>query len=232
MIRFFVLATAGFAPLLAGPWTEITPADTVLPPGRYGHSSCYLPEHNGIFIYAGCDGSKAYLGDAWIFYLDSLVWREATPPWQSPRPRNFPAVCYMNSVGKVFMFGGREGDDPPVPYNDTWYYDPAVIAWESVTVDPAPRPRNSPGCAYDPLGNCVVIFGGWSPSYGWYPFLGDLWLFYPDSEMWDSIPKTTPWPRQRATGTLVYDPLEHRMILFGGIYFDIASQQYKLLRDS
>jgi hypothetical protein len=213
-------------------WTKIEPADTILPPGRYGHSSCYLPDQNGIFIYAGCDGSKAYLGDAWIFYLDSLVWRNATPPTQNPRPRNFPAVCYMASMGKIFMFGGREGDDPPVPYNDTWYYDLAVMAWESVAVGVSPRPRNSPGCAYDPLGNRVVIFGGWSPSYAWYPFLDDLWLFYPDSESWDSVPKTTPWPRGRATGTLVYDPLEHRMILFGGIYFDTVSQQYKLLRDS
>ncbi|MEO0180716.1 MAG: kelch repeat-containing protein [candidate division WOR-3 bacterium] len=242
--KLIISLLSGIASLSAYGWTRINPANPLAPHFRYGHGSCYLPAQNALFIFGGVymqDPIYISLGDAWLFYLDSLVWREIDS--SGPSPRNFPAVCYLDSLDRVFVFGGLEGCNSGSPYNDTWLWDPQTMAWESLQVDRKPRPRNSPACAYDPIRNRVLIFGGWSPPQGrsepflecprnFYAsahaqvpfdtseFLEDLWVFYPDSNKWDSIPKTGPWPHRRATGSFVYDPYAGRLLLFGGCYLD------------
>jgi len=214
-----VIATSSPA-LLASGWTKITPTDTVVPPGRFGHAACWLPTQNALLIYGGVGKEWTSLGDLWAFYPDSLVWRELTPGY-SPRARNFPGLCYIESLDKVFVFGGKGGSEQF--YNDAWLFDPATMSWESLTVQNTPPPRNAPGCVCDPLGNRVVVFGG-SGAGG--SFMEDTWIFYPDSNKWQVV--IGPHPHERAAGVLSYDPIGYRMILFGGVYANDQDELVKL----
>jgi hypothetical protein len=94
----------------------------------------------------------------------------------------------------------------------TWVFDGQD--WKELPLQgTTPQPRASPAFAFDPERSLWVVFGG-----GIYPkALGDTWTS--DGSTWTRHATPTA-PKARASwdyGTLVFDPTQHRMILFGGV---------------
>lgn len=87
----------------------------------------------------------------------------------------------------------------------------AAQEWREISGGPGPSPRRNAAAVYDPVGHRVVLFGGRGSSGD----LNDLWALDLASETWELIP-TAAGPTPRFTHESVYDPLDHRMLVWSG----------------
>jgi len=87
--------------------------------------------------------------------------------------------------------------------------------WNEITITSAkPLPRGGASAIYDPIGDRVILFGGWSGVS--YDSLNDTWEFNLTSSTWSEITTTGALPPERVAHVAVYDSLLHRMIIFAG----------------
>jgi hypothetical protein len=138
---------------------------------------------------------------------DALVWDQAHPT-TSPGPRREHAATYDAVRGHSLIFGGRWGT---TERDDLW-------AWTGVwtrlaPTDPArPSRRFGAAMAFDGTRNNVVLFGGRSG-------VGATGTIFRDTYVWNGVNWTlvgTGGPPPRYGHTLVYDPDNQRIVLFGG----------------
>ena len=131
-----------------------------------------------------------------------------------PPARIEDTLVYDSNALRLVMFGGYDLDWNRL--NDIWEYDGATTAWTEVTplTGPQPPPRSGQAMAFDPVRNVVVLFGGLNSDAS--DFLGDTWEWSTVSKTWTNVtPVTTPTKRQGAR--LVYDPVNSRTLLIGGV---------------
>ncbi|MCI4339971.1 MAG: PKD domain-containing protein [Thermoplasmata archaeon] len=127
----------------------------------------------------------------------------------APSPRDGASAAYDAKDGYLVLFGGCA--KPLCPLFDTWKFQAGGWANLTSSVGIPPTGRSAAAMAYDARDGYVVLFGG-TGSAG---VLGDTWTF--QYGRWTQVattPATAPSPR---TGMgLVYDPVDSRVILYGG----------------
>ena len=85
----------------------------------------------------------------------------------------------------------------------------AAVTWLLQSPAASPSPRASMACAYDPVSQKVVIFGGYhSTSY-----LQETWTY--DGSTW-TLESPRVSPPARAGSSMAYDEVTHQLVLFGG----------------
>jgi hypothetical protein len=113
----------------------------------------------------------------------------------------------------MLVFGGDDGSGSG--RNDVWALSFAGSpAWSLVTpTGSPPPPRHSHTATYDPVNDRMVVFGGDSDFVP----LNDAWaLSLTGSPAWNVLaPAGTP-PSVRDSHTAVFDPVRHRIVVFGG----------------
>jgi len=82
-----------------------------------------------------------------------------------------------------------------------------------------PAGRASQAAAYDPTGDRLILFGGYSGT----SYFGDTWAYDLATNAWTNLQPVGSAPAAREGHSLVYDPETKKMILFGG--YD-GSRQY------
>lgn len=118
---------------------------------------------------------------------------------------------------RLVIFGGLVPAHPI-----TW--EASVEVWELSLVAPhtwrqlhpqgaAPPERWAHSAAYDPVRDRMIVFGG-QHRYG---FRADTWeLSFAPELRWVQLETGTPDPGARKGHSTVYDPIEDRLIVFGG----------------
>ena len=138
-----------------------------------------------------------------------------------PTARCCMGMAWDDNAGNIVLFGGIDNVGPTGTLkNDTWIWDGS--SWQQLFPPaPLPCPRHSTRMYYDPIIMRVVLFGGSSDatvcdSTGHANTQEDTWL-------WDGVGKTwTRWcptcttPTARESEGLAYDPVGHKILLFGG----------------
>jgi hypothetical protein len=81
--------------------------------------------------------------------------------------------------------------------------------WSAFSV--APPPRTNASVVLDDAHRRLLVFGGASDS----TYLGDLWEYRIDTQTWAPI-STAGGPSPRYAHSAVIDPVNHRLIVFGG----------------
>ena len=135
-------------------------------------------------------------------------WLTTEPPAATPQPLNGGAVTYDSSGQVTLLFGGSEGGRVT---NATWEF--VGGRWVNLTAElsTAPPPRVGATLADDPGAGGALLFGGTSGGRS----LGDTWLFA--SGRWVNLTAPGgPSPSPRSGASLVYDPVDQEMVLFGG----------------
>jgi hypothetical protein len=199
-----------------GFWTQLAP------PALGYTVSVYDPVRDRFVIALGWDGQKL-CNDVWV--LDA---NEATP-WRKLAVAGTPPVQLQNTTisgagydsvrDRLLVLSERDaaGGLATTVYALTFSPSPA---WSVVaTLGTQPSPRHGMSVVYDPVDDRLVAYGGFGP----HPTLGDVtW-----NEVWALALGATPtWSLLSPGGTLptrrydagtVYDPVGHRMIVFGGV---------------
>jgi hypothetical protein len=183
-------------------WTQLTPANP--PAGRQFQTSTYDPIGDRLLIFGGSNGP--ILSGTWALSLSgATTW----VPLSGTRRRGHLAV-YDPTRTRMVIVGGDDGG----PLNDVWELDlDSSPTWLKLTPSGTPPlPRAFHAGIYDPVRDRIVVFGGRDSIP-----LNDTWeLSFSGTVAWRQLVTSGPSPSARIDHAVIYDPLRHRMILFGG----------------
>lgn len=191
-----ILAYGGSTMIFSGGvWTPV--ATTGAPPQR-------------VQVGMWSDGASAWMfGGRDIIsgprYGDTLLWNGSawvsTNPAASPSPRSSPGIAYDPIAGHAVLFGGF-GTSGTGLLGDTWLFDGTV--WQPVVTPIAPPARGSHGLAFDPVRNCIVLFGGTGANPR-----NDTWEW--NGTAWSAI-GTARRPPAYGVAALAFDLRGNRMV--------------------
>ncbi len=102
-----------------------------LPPPRMDAAMAADPARRVLVLFGG-DAQSHYLGDTWLFDLETLTWRASSAPGPEPRAGHFAA--FDPAAGKILVGGGHNRCD----LSDLWAYDAAADRWERLGGDVPP----------------------------------------------------------------------------------------------
>ena len=200
------------------PWWFPNPGHGTPPSPRGGHAAVYDPVRDRMLVIGGF--GEAMLNDVWECAPPATgTWRQLTP-LGDPMPGRLQAASIYDPVrDRVLIFGGDGG-----PFlNDVWALnlsgDPT---WEELhPVGGGPSPRREHTAIYDPVGDRMIIYGGFDADR---QRRGDVWaLNLAGSPSWSLLISSTPSPSARSGPVAVYDEALKRMVMYGG---RVGTNQY------
>ena len=140
--------------------------------------------------------------------------------------RNAHAMAYNTKAAKVYLFGGA---NEKKVLSDLWILK--GNNWKKVKTNNTPGPRTFTSLIYDKKNDRLLLFGGNKVLFGKESkaqnLLNDTWEF--KNGDWKKI-QTKNRPSQRAEAAMVYDPITHKTVLFGG--YTIKNGDYIKLGDT
>jgi len=202
-------------------WADLAPAGD-LPPSRSEHAVAYDTADGVMVLFGGWDSANVTFNDTWLFDSSTDTWTDDSPTGKLPDARAQHQMVYDPIGGKVIMFGGISKADG-TQFDDTWEYDPATKTWTELKPEGStPSARSSFAMVYDDIDQKVLLFGGWSKETS--AHLNDLWAYDPAENAWTELTPEGDLPPARGSHALAYDPVEAKVVLFGGTdstaYFD------------
>lgn len=179
-------------------WLRRRPATS--PSARSGVAMAYDPERGEVVLFGGRDNaspSNTFYSDTWIW--NGINWEQRMPA-TVPQGRSGAGIAFDPSRGVLVMFGGFGNG----PLSDTWEWDGTnwtLANASTVGLDA----RSNMALAYDVTRAKVILHSALAN-------VPETWDW--NGVQWTRIATTGPSPR---TGfTMVSDPPNNRVVLFGG----------------
>jgi hypothetical protein len=197
-------------------WTSIAGE----PGPRYGHGLAYDATRGLAHMFGGQVDS---VGSGYSTNLSNDLWSipsGANSPAWSPEagtggpllPRSGASLLVDPVRDRLLLFGGTNGN---VMTNELWQRPlSGGTVWSRLVVaGTLPHQRANAACVYDPVGDRLVVYGGYDAANG---FLDDLWtLSLAGTPHWTKLaPDGGPLPCRGATFT--WDPINACAYLVGG----------------
>jgi hypothetical protein len=168
-------------------WKQVA-AGSPVPRARAHHPLVYSEDWNALIVYGGYTNDAVngtgtftpanYLGDLWMFDLDSETWEQIVfDEAGGPGHRDNAKLIADEHNGRIWLFGGSKFDGTTL--SDLWYFDLQTGTWtrvDTAMTGPAPAPRfgqfyftRKTATAYE-----LYIFGGATAEFA--PvLLNDMW---------------------------------------------------------
>ncbi len=150
-------------------WTQKTPANT--PYYRYYHGLSSVWGEDKVLLFGG----YYYTSDeTWVYDLSDDEWTRKQP-LTIPGYRWYHAIAPVWGTDQVMLFGGY-GYWPTAyaPMNDTWVYDVSDNTWtlKKTRYTPSAKYYHSMASVWGT--NKILLFGGYSPTYGYW---AETWIY-------------------------------------------------------
>eukprot|EP01060_Flectonema_neradi_P014361 TRINITY_DN21060_c0_g1_i2.p1 TRINITY_DN21060_c0_g1~~TRINITY_DN21060_c0_g1_i2.p1 ORF type:complete len:350 (+),score=50.60 TRINITY_DN21060_c0_g1_i2:146-1051(+) len=161
--------------------------------------------------WVGTEGTCT--SDVWSYDLAAKKWTKATiASKDSPGERCNMAYCSTDD-SKLAIFGGQDSNHKL--HNDLWTLsltsaETHELTWSKQSDSDAPTPRC--GASLCSEGGHLYLFGGTDGKTR----LNDLYCYSTENSLWTTITATGSIPPPTDAHTMVADPSECRLILFGG----------------
>ena len=183
-------------------WTLATP--TAHAGNRMNYGLCYDSVRGRVVMYGGATTQLITTPNNQTWEYEGTTWTLTTTTG-NPGPRERPAMCFHDGLGKAVLFGGYDGSTLS---DQTWLYDGVAGTWTQVVIPGAkPSARNAATLVYDTARNLCVLHGGQDTA----GVLSDTWTF--DGTSWTLQPTTTQGVRDHAMAFL---PVNNQVVKFGG----------------
>ncbi len=196
---------------LPGPlsWRKVLDA----PPSRSNHVAFYWPPAQATLVFSG-NHSTGPLQDAWSW--NGTNWATLSLPEAEYPARKNAGVAIDVAGNRAFVFGGvwsgypRDGGAYSViTKDDLRQFD--GTRWSEVVSAHRPSSRSGAAMSWDGVSNQVLLFGG-SDNVDAF---SDTWVFT-NGDWEQRATGAAPHPSARLNTRMAYDPLRHRVVLFGG----------------
>ena len=215
--------------LVTNEWTELHPEHP--PDPRAYHSMVYDSEENKFFLYGGYGLNEYYeydcLDDVWIYDLAEDRW-DFVDDHTPMGGRCGQSMVYDFYDRRIIVFGGMDPDTETY-FDDTWMWESygshSVEMWNETQYLPiSPSPRAFHSMVIDvnenhPDERKIILFGGLDADGE----LSDTWRY--DFGYWTQLNPSTS-PNARFGHSMIFNPYNDKVILFGGFYFDSYEYDY------
>jgi hypothetical protein len=230
----FVLLSVGQALGQAQTWSQLTPTGTP-PTARASFGSALFDSATDRMMVFGGGTSSGNTNEVWVLTSADGEW--GTPQWVKlspaedptyglPAPRKNQSQVYDPSSNRMIVFDGCSASCGSF-LNDVWVLTNAngiggTPAWiELFPAGGPPGGRSGQAAVYDPGTNSMIIFGGDSSLPANPTTYSDVWVLSNANGLggtptWTELSPTGGPPAGQAYGGAVYDPINNRMIVFGG----------------
>ncbi len=196
---------------LTNTWENMNPPTH--PDGRYDHSMAFDSKMNKVVLFGGIVGGN-YDDETWTYDYSLNIWTEMTSTLK-PAARELHSMAYDPVAEKTFLFGGDNGGS----LNDLWAYDFSLNTWTDMSPSTKPSARHHHAMAYNSELQKIVLFGGYTSSFE----NSETWMYDSKINNWEYL-SLTPKPFERSGHEMVYNPVENKIIIFGGL--DLGSMTY------
>jgi hypothetical protein len=210
--------------VMAQQWTNSGP----LP--RYSSSAVLALSNDRMIVFGGVlvqlDGLGLDLNDVW--WLNDaggqpLVWTRAPIAGTRPAARSGQSAIYDPGSNRMVIFGGGLGFSSPCA-SDVWALENAngdggSPAWTQLHPSGGPpQPRLRHTAVYDPTTNTMIVYGG---NDCFTARFADVWVLknangVGGTPTWTELFPTGVAPAGRENSSAVYDPVNNRMVVYGG----------------
>jgi hypothetical protein len=196
-------------------WTQLVVSGAP-PPIRSEGSATYDPVGDRMILFGGWTDYGHPLNDTWaLSFGDSVSWSQLTPAGSPPPPRVSHSAMYDPLRQRVIVFGGFDGTNYDL--NDTWALSLAGGTFEWAQLSPAGSTptREYHTAIYDSARDRMVVFAGFSG----YDDANDTWaLSLGGASAWSQVATSGTLPIGRVAHGAIYDPVQDRMVIFGGYW--------------
>lgn len=141
-----------------------------------------------------------------------VIWEELDPA-KRPTARFHHAMVYDSHQEKILLFGGNAAG---LIENITWQFDPVTTSWTDLNASNSPLGLNYHAMAYDSVNRKTILFGGVSGSPA--EIQGETYAYDYETNNWTKMNPNTQ-PSARRSPNMVFDPVNARVVLFGGRAF-------------
>ncbi|MFC2100962.1 kelch repeat-containing protein, partial [Bacteroidota bacterium] len=139
---------------------------------------------------------------------------ELQPQGTLPNSRTDHSAIYDMQNKRMVIFGGWSS----VVYNslnDVWSYNIAANTWTQIsTSGGSPSNRAGHVAIYDNTRHRMVVFAG---SNWWQAWYNDTWALDLTTNIWSQLSTTGGPPTNRYFHSGVYDSIQDRLLIFGGV---------------
>jgi N-acetylneuraminic acid mutarotase len=217
----------------ANKWTELDPSGE-RPTARDGHAMVYDPVGKKMIMFGGSDGASA-VNETWAYDPAANKWTKLKPGGTAPAARAYHNMIYDQSAKKIIILGGTlnsSGDEASdAPLDAMWAYDPKANAWRPIETSggDTPSARFMPGVAYDEVAKQLVLFGGADDVS--YKDLSETWRYDTAKNSWAEFVPEDAIPMGRESQSMVYDPVNRKIIMFGGLRYSDSLGDFEFFND-
>ncbi|MCD6328110.1 hypothetical protein J7M28_11250 [bacterium] len=159
----------------------------------------------------------------WYSFADNK-WNAVPSTSDTPSAREIPKPAQDTKTDSLVLFGGSAWANPDFTryrimyYNDLYTLSLKDLKYKKLEAKgQIPQPRGGHCQIYDPKTQSVVVFGGvGADKQGATVVFNDLYVLDLKTIEWRKINAKGITPRPRSLHSAVYDPLKHRILVFGG----------------
>ena len=211
-----------------GGWTDLSPAaGPPAPSPRVGCTAILDNLNNRMIVFGGSPVPGE--NEVWALNLSPVPYWELLLPgsisFSAPAPRFGHTAVYDPPNQRMIVFGGNNGGQT---LNDTWALSlpsGAGATWSLLTAfgSAPPPPRENHAAVYDSVGARMIVFGGIDNDLFWDGSVNSngCWtLALPPGggpTSWSALATSGPRPSHRERHSLIYDSVNERLIVFGGL---------------
>ncbi len=182
--------------------------------------------HHGLIVFARQPEDGAYgpgsLG-VWVVGSKGVgAWSRVAVDSDSPADRTGFAIVRDTRRDRLLLFGGGGAADIP-GFSDTWTLDMASTPWRwsKLALATEPPPRAGMTCAYDSLGDRLVVVGGAKrfPTGGSASGTNEVWsLSLETAASWDSLGTVGDFSVESRSGAMTTIPGTGDLLLCARTY--------------
>jgi N-acetylneuraminic acid mutarotase len=188
-------------------WTPVHPTGASVP-RLSAHSLVWDAAGDQLLIFGGYGADRS--DGLWAYHpADNRIERVDTVG-PAPAGRGYHSAVWTGD--QMLLFGGVGGRFDF--FDDLWSYDPRANSWTRLRPEGLrPTARFYQSAAWDPVGEQLLVFGGFDLEAG---LLEDLWSYHPASNSWTPLDPDGAHPPSRLSASMVWDPVGQRILLYGG----------------
>lgn len=199
------------------------------PSARIHHTAVHDPDHDRMILFGG-DSAGFLQSEVRTLSLPL----GGVPEWSTlptsgggPTARKHHSAIYDGDGRRMIVFAGLDNElsDFSVQALDVWALDltlPFTATWEPLSAPGGPSIfRDGQMAVWDSVNGQMLVFGGGDDLS---TPLDELWtLNLRGTLAWRQLNSIAPAPGSRQYGTAVFDPVNARMVIFGGTIDDFLT---------